>query len=96
MPRIVYTYRSSQGPQGDQPNILVRLAIGVLSVVALIASALFGLFIFLTALGVVAVAGAVLAVRFWLFRRKVEAALKHGAAQDTQDRDYIDAEYEER
>ncbi len=26
MPRVVYTYRSNNGPQGGQPNILVRFA----------------------------------------------------------------------
>ena len=96
MPRIVYSYRSSQGPQGGPPNLLVRIAAGVISALVLIASAFLGLFIFLAVLGIVAVVGTVMAVRFWLFKRRVETALKWGASQDPRDRGYIDAEYEER
>lgn len=96
MPRIVYTYRSSHGPQESEPNPLVRIAAGVLSVLVLVASAFLGFFIFLAVLGVLAVAGSVLAVRLWLFRRRIDAALKWGASQNPRDRGYIDAEYEDR
>ncbi len=96
MPRVVYTYRSNNGPQEGQPNILVRFAAGLISVLVLIASAFLGLFIFLAVLGVVAVAGMVMAARLWLFKRRVETALKWGASQYPGDRGYIDAEYEER
>ncbi len=30
MPRVVYTYRSNNGPQGGQANILVRIAADVI------------------------------------------------------------------
>ena len=96
MPQIVYTYRRNYGPQGNRPNLLVRLAAGLVSVLALVASAFLGLFIFLAVLGILAVAGTVVAVRFWLFRRRVEAALEKEAASDVHDRGYIDADYEER
>lgn len=96
MPRFVYSYRSSQEPQGGQPNLLVRIAAGIVSALVLIASAFLGLFIFLAVLGIVAVAGTIMAVRFWLFRRRIETALKWGASQNPRDKGYIDAEYEER
>ena len=96
MSRIVYTYRTNYGRPNGPPNLFVRIAAGVISGLVLIASAFLGLFIFLAVLGIMAVAGAVMAVRIWLFKRRVETALKWGASQDPRDRGYIDAEYEER
>ncbi len=96
MPRIVYTYGSNNGPQEGQPNILVRFAAGLISALVLIASAFLGLFIFLAVLGILAVAGTVMAIRLWLFKRRVETALKWGAKQYPRERGYIDAEYKER
>ncbi len=54
------------------------------------------LFIFLAVLGVLAVAGTVMAIRLLLFKRRVETALKWGASQYSRERGYIDAEYKER
>ena len=96
MSRIVYTYRTNYGRPNGPPNLLVRIAAGVISALVLIASAFLGLFIFLAVLGIVAVAGTVMAVRFWLFKRRVEAALKWGASQDPRNKGYIDAEHGER
>ncbi len=92
MPRVVYTYGSSQGPQEGQPNLLVRIAAGLISALVLIASAFLGLFIFPAVLGIVVIAGTVMAVRLWLFKRRVETALKWGATQYPRERGYIDAE----
>ena len=95
MMRIVHIHRSRYSPQGGM-NPLVRLAAGVVSALVLLASAFLGFFIFLAVLGVLAVAATVMAFRLWLFRRRVEAALRRGASQDPRDKGYIDAEYEER
>ncbi|HMP73544.1 MAG TPA: hypothetical protein PKE55_09815 [Kiritimatiellia bacterium] len=96
MQRVVYTYRSSNGPEGDPPNLLARILAGAISVLVLVASAFLGVFIFLAVLGMLAVAGVVMAVRLWLYRRRVDAALKWGASQRTRKSDYIEAEYHER
>lgn len=96
MPRIVYTYRSSSTPQSSPPNLLMRVAAGVVSVLILAASAFLGLFIFAAVLGILAIAGTVLAARLWLYKRRVEAALKWGASQNPRKADYIDVESVER
>lgn len=86
MPRIGYTYRTSHGPQGGQPNILVRIAVGVISALVLFATAFLGLFIFLAALGVVVVEGKVMAVRFKKNQRKLQDQERESR------RDYIERE----
>ncbi len=96
MSRIVYAYRSSQGRQGEQPNFLVRIVAGVASALVLIVSAFLGLFIFLAALGILAIVGTVMGVRLWLFKRRIQTELKRGASQGARGRDYIDVEYKER
>ncbi len=94
MPHFLYSTR--YGLRGAQPNLLVRIAAGVGSALVLIASAFLGLFIFLAVLGLLAFGGAVMAVRVWIFRRRVAAALRWGATQDPRTRRAIDTEYEER
>ncbi len=95
MTRIVYTtYR--QGPSGPPPNLLARIVTGVAAGVLLVASTFLGLFIFVAVLGVLAVAGAVVAVRLWFFRRRVEAAVRQAEAPPEAKPDYIDVEFEER
>lgn len=79
----------------ERPGILTRIAVGVFSVLALIVSAFLGAVIFLAVLGFMAVAGAVLAVRIWLFKRRVDRSVNAGAPADGRPKDYIDAEYRE-
>ncbi len=96
MTRIIYTCRTSQAEQRDRPSLLVRIAAGLITAMVLVVSAFLGLVIFLAALGIFAVVGAVIAIRLWLFKRRVETALKWGAKQYPRERGYIDAEYKER
>lgn len=96
MSRIVYTIGSGPGPQANRPNLLMRIAAGALSALVLIASAFLGLLIFLAVLGLLAVAGTILAVRLWFFRQKVEAARKQDPTHHSQTPDYVDVEYQER
>ncbi len=74
----------------------MRIATGIVSAIVLVASAFLGLIIFLAVLGLLAVVGTIMAVKFWLFRRRIESTLKRGTAQPPRDSGYIDAEYEER
>jgi tellurite resistance protein TehA-like permease len=96
MPRIHYTYSSRQSSQANQPALLVRIVAGALSLLALAASAFLGLFIFVAMVGILAFVFVVVAIRMWLFQRKVEAAFKREASQPRQQPDYIDVEYRER
>jgi flagellar basal body-associated protein FliL len=96
MQRITYTYSSRQGTPGRPPNIIGRIIAGVLSLLALVASAFLGIFIFIAVVGVLLIAGIAVTIRMWLFRRKVEAAFKQRAQQNPQKPDYIDVEFEER
>jgi hypothetical protein len=96
MPQIVYTYTSRRAPHAGRPNLLVRMIAGAVSVVVLVVSAFLGLFIFLAVFGIMAVAGVILAVWFWLFRRRVETAMKWDKSTDSKDKGYIDVDYEER
>lgn len=79
----------------ERQGILTRIAVGVLSLLALIVSAFLGAVIFLAVLGFMAVAGAVLAVRIWLFKRRVDKSMSEGAPADSRPKDYIDVEYRE-
>jgi len=79
----------------ERQGILTRIAVGVLSVLALIVSAFLGAVIFLAVLGFVAVAGTVLAVRVWLLKRRIEKTMSEGAPADRRPKDYIDVEYHE-
>jgi hypothetical protein len=54
---------------------------GVLAV-----SAFLGLVIFLAALGIFVIAGAVIAIRFWLLQRRIDTALKWGASPNPRDK----------
>ena len=76
MTRIIYNYRTNQTGRIGQPNLLVRIAAGLITAVVLLVSAIFGLVIFLAALGIFAIAGAVIAIRFWLLQRWIDTALK--------------------
>ncbi len=69
----------------DEPaGLLTRVALAILSLIVLVVSAFLGVFIFLAALGFLAIAGVVLAVRLWLLKRTV---------RDRRTKDYIDVEY---
>ncbi len=86
------TYRIRVNQGGPDQGPLMRAMLGIVSVLAVVASAFLGLFIFLAVLGFVAVAGAVMAVRVWFFKRRMEKMMREAGQTEP---DYIDAEYSE-
>ena len=86
------TYRIRVNQGGPDQGPLMRAMLGIVSVLAVVASAFLGLFVFLAVLGFVAVAGAVMAVRVWFFKRRMEKMMREAGQTEP---DYIDAEYSE-
>ena len=89
---MMRTYRIRVNQGGPDQGPLMRAMLGVVSVLAVVASAFLGLFIFLAVLGFVAVAGAVVAVRVWFFKRHMKKMMSEAGETEP---DYIDAEYRE-
>ncbi len=97
MSPVNYHYRVDYGLPGKPPNMLLRIAGAVGSLLVLTLAAFLGFFVFLAVLGVVAVGGVVIAIRLaWLRRqwRRMEEAAE--ADRPAARGDYIDAEFTER
>lgn len=97
MSPVTYHYRINYGLPGKRPNVLLRILGTVVSLLALALAAFLGFFVFLAVLGVVAIGGAIIAVRLaWLRRqwsKMEESTTTRGPAGAD---DYIDAEFTER
>ncbi len=91
--RVIYTW--SNAPRGSSSGLAGRIAGLIISVLALAAAAFFGFFIFLFVFGLVVIAGSLLALRLWWFKRRIEKEFTRPPAAKPPPRDYIDVEFTE-
>lgn len=91
----LYRIQIERGRTGGWRSLATRLALGFVSVCALVVSAFLGVVIFLAVLGFVAVAALVAGVRLWLLKRQIEKTFAGAARKNNPETDYIDVEYRE-
>jgi uncharacterized membrane protein HdeD (DUF308 family) len=96
MAAVHYRYTVRIGEPGPKPSLLVRIIGGILSILALGLAAFLGFFVFLIVFGLLVIAGSIMAIRLWLFKRRVEATMQDPHSRQTKEKDYIDVDYTEK